>query len=279
MSFFMNLSVSHAVIHIRDILLVDERIRMNELSKLKKLYGSIALVSIILGIILIVQFRIARSIQYNESIQRTKELTVQVDQMKKERDVLHAQLTRMRGQLESMLTLDSSSPPGKEDIEPAMIFAGVTELTGSGVEVTLQDSSAMPKPGENSNFYLVHDEDILKVVNELKAAGCEAIAVNDQRLIASTGISCSGPSISINKKALVPPFVITAIGSPETLEGALKMRGGVVEFLQFCGIQVSIKKLENITIPAYKGSIKMNYIAETDAGLLPIPEDGENASM
>ena len=52
------------------------------------------------------------------------------------------------------------------------------------------------------------------------------------------------------------------------LEGALKMRGGVVEFLQFCGIQVSIKKLENITIPAYKGSIKMDYIVEKSAGLL-----------
>lgn len=252
---------------------------MIELSKLKKFYWSIALVSIILGIILSVQFRIARSIQYNESIQRTQELTVQVDQMKKERDVLHAQLTRMRGQLESMLAIGSPAPPGKEDIEHAMIFAGVNELTGSGVEVTLQDSSAIQKPGENPNYYLVHDEDILKVVNELKAAGSEAIAVNDQRITATTGISCSGPSISINKKALVPPFVITAIGSPETLEGALKMRGGVVEYLQFCGIQVSIKKRENITIPAYKGSIKMDYIAETETGLLPVPEDGENRPM
>lgn len=234
-----------------------ERSRMAELSKLKKFYWWIALVGIIFGIILYVQFRVVRNIQYNESIQRTRELTVQVDQMKKERDVLHAQLTRMRGQLENMLAAGSPAPPGKEDIEHAMIFAGITGLTGSGVEVTLQDSSAIQKPGENPNYYLVHDEDILRVVNELKAAGAEAIAVNNQRLTATTGISCSGPSISINKKALVPPFVITVIGSPEALEGALKMRGGVVEYLQYCGIQVSIKKSKNITIPAYKGSIKM----------------------
>jgi len=248
--------------------LVNEGIHMNKLSKMKKFYLLIAMAFIILGIIFSVQFRIARSVQYNESIRRTQELTAQVEQMKKERDVLQAQLTRMRGQLESILTVDSPAPLNKEDIEPAMIFAGVTELTGSGVKVTLQDSSAIQKPGENPNFYLVHDEDILRVVNEIKAAGAEAIAVNDQRLTAATGISCSGPSISVNKKALVPPFVITAIGNPETLEGALKMRGGVVEFLHFCGIQVSIKKLENITIPAYKGSIKMDYIVEKSAGLL-----------
>jgi uncharacterized protein YlxW (UPF0749 family) len=253
--------------------LVIEGVHMNKPSKTKNLYLLIALACIILGIVFSVHLRAARSVQQNESIRKTQELTVQVEQMKKERDVLQAQLTRMRGQLENMLTIGPHASPGKEDIEPAMIFAGVTELTGSGVKVTLQDGSAVQKPGDNPNFYLVHDEDILKVVNELKAAGAEAVAVNDQRLTAITGISCSGPSIRVNKKALVPPLVITAIGSPETLEGALKMRGGVVEFLQFCGIQVSIKKLENIAVPAYKGGIKMNYIAATDIGVLPVSED------
>lgn len=249
---------------------------MNKLSNTKKLFLLTVLACVIIGIVFYVHLRAARSVQQNESIRKTQELTVQVEQMKKERDVLQAQLTRMRGQLENILTIDSHAPPGQEDIEPAMIFAGVTELTGSGVKVTLQDSSAIQKPGENPNFYLVHDEDILKVVNELKAAGAEAVAVNDQRLTAVTGISCSGPSVSVNKKALVPPFVVTAIGNPETLEGALKMRGGVVEFLQFCGIQVSIKKLENVTIPAYKGSVKMNYIAETDTGVSQVSRNDKS---
>ncbi|MFX4262517.1 DUF881 domain-containing protein [Pelotomaculum propionicicum] len=228
------------------------------LNKLKKYYWSIALVSIILGIIVSVQYRIARDIQYNEPALGAQELTARIEQMKKERDVLQAQLTRMRGQLDDLPT-GPLAPEIKEGIEPAIVFAGVSGVTGSGVEVTLQDSSALHGTAQNPNFYIVHNEDILKVVNELKAAGAEAIAVNEQRLTATSGISCSGPVISINNTALVPPFVITAVGSPDTMAGALNMRGGVAEFLQFCGIEVSVKKLEKITIPAYSGSIKLDY--------------------
>lgn len=231
--------------------------------KLKKFYWSVALVSIALGVILSVQFRLTRDVQHNEAVQRTQELADQVEQMKKEHEVLQAQLNRMRGQLES-LPAGPLAPQIKEEMDLAMIFAGITELTGSGVEVTLKDSSDSPKLNDNPNFYLVHDEDILKVVNELKAAGAEAIAVNGQRIVATTEISCSGPTIRVNKKALVPPFVITAIGSPETMEGALKMRGGVIDYLQFCGIQVSIKKLDQLIIPAYSRSIKSVYVTEAD---------------
>lgn len=237
---------------------------MSQLSKLEYFCWPVVLVGTVLGIILSVQFRIVKDVQYNEPIQRAQKLAVQVDQMKKERDVLQAQLSRMRGQLEN-LQAGSAAPQIKEDIETAMIFAGVTGLTGSGVEVTLEDGSALGKHSDNPNFYIVHAEDVLKVVNELKAAGAKAIAVNGQRLTATTGISCSGPAISINNTALVPPFVITAVGSPESLEGAMNLRGGVTEFLKFCGIEVSVKKLENILIPAYTGSIKVDYIAETDA--------------
>jgi len=231
--------------------------------RLKNFYWSVALVSLVLGVILSVQFRITRDVQHNEAIRRTQELTDQVAQMKKEHEVLQAQLIRMRGQLEN-LSSGPLAPQIKEEMDLAMIFAGITKLTGRGVEVTLKDSNVSQKLGDNPNLYIIHDEDILKVVNELKAAGAEAIAINGQRLIATTEISCSGPTIRINKKALVPPYVITAIGSPETMEGALKMRGGVADYLQFFGIQVSVKKLEQLTIPAYSGSIKSVYIVEAN---------------
>lgn len=231
--------------------------------RLKNFYWSAVLVSLVLGVILSLQFRITRDIQHNEAIRRTQELADQVEQMKKEHEVLQAQLLRMRGQMENLSTGPLASQI-KEEMNLAMIFAGLTKLTGSGVEVTLKDSNASQKLTDNPNLYLVHDEDILKVVNELKAAGAEAIAINGQRMIATTEISCSGPTIRINRKPLVPPFVITAIGNPETMEGALKMRGGVTDYLQFFGIQVSVKKLEQLTIPAYSGSIKSDYIVEAD---------------
>ncbi|MDD4238814.1 MAG: DUF881 domain-containing protein [Desulfotomaculaceae bacterium] len=236
---------------------------MNAL-RMKNFYWSVALVSLVVGVILSVQFRMTNDMQHNETIRRTQELADQVAQLKKEHDVLQPQLIRMREQLEDLSTGPLASQI-KAEMELATIFSGITKLSGSGVEVTLKDSNASQKPTDNPNWDIIHAEDILRVVNEIKAAGAEAIAINGQRLVATTEISCSGPAIRINKNALVPPFVITAIGNPETMEGALKMRGGVAEFLQFFGIQISVKKLEQLTIPAYSGSIKSDYLIEAVA--------------
>ncbi len=226
--------------------------------KLKSFHWVLALMGVILGVMLSMQFRVVKDIQQNEIVQRSQELSGQVVQMKKERDILQAQVARMRTQLDKLST-GPLAYQMKEEMSHAEILACVTELAGKGVEVTLKDSNITLKPADNPNLYIVHDEDILKVVNELKAAGAEAIAINDQRFIATTEISCSGPTIRMNKKPLAPPFVITAIGSPEIMESALKMKGGVAEYLQFFGIQISVKKLSKVTIPAYAGGIKYIY--------------------
>ncbi len=226
--------------------------------RLKNFHWALALVGLILGVLLSLQFRVIRDIQHSEAVQRKEELTAQITEMKKERDVLQTQAARMRTQLDKLST-SVLTPEMKKEMNYAEMLAGVTELTGNGVEVTMKDSSISLKPADDPNLYIVHNEDILKVVNELKSAGAEAIAINGQRLIANTDISCSGPTIRVNKKPQATPFIITAIGNPETLESALKMKGGVIEELQIFGIQVSVKKLSNVTVPAYAGGMKYEY--------------------
>ena len=144
--------------------------------------------------------------------------------------------------------------------------AGVVALQCPGVIVTIDDSKRSSKPGENPNLYLIHDDDILKVINELWAAGAEAVSINEQRLIASSEIRCAGPTLSVNNTRYSPPYDIRVIGDPQTLENALKMRGGVVETLQFWGIQVNIKKQEIVDIPAYKGSFHFEYAKPVKEG-------------
>jgi len=229
--------------------------------RLKSFHLVLIMVSIAVGIMFALQFRMVQDIRENEAFRRTQVLSGQVLQMKKERDVLQAEVARMRDRLDKLSTGPLSSQL-KEEMARAKILAGVTELTGSGVKVILKDSSISLVPGENPNLYLVHDEDILKVVNELKASGAEGIAVNNQRLISSTGIKCSGPTVRINGKVLAPPFIITAVGNPDILESAIKMKGGVAETLQFFGIQVQVKKLEQVKLPAYPGVISYDHAVQ-----------------
>ena len=113
-------------------------------------------------------------------------------------------------------------------------------------------------------MYVIHDDDILKVVNELRAAGAEAVSINGQRLIGSSEIRCAGPTLSVNNVRSSAPFEIRAIGEPKNLENALKMRGGVMETLKVWGIQMEIKSSDSVYVPAYKGSLKHEYAHETE---------------
>ena len=136
---------------------------------------------------------------------------------------------------------------------------GLTEVTGQGVIITLTDSPAsMSSNFSASNDDLVHDMDILMVVNELKNAGAEAISVNDQRIMPTTAIDCDGNVIKVNGEKIGPVFEIKAIGLPERFV-TLDRPGGYLYKLREWGIVTSLEKSNNITIPKYSGVINFKY--------------------
>jgi uncharacterized protein YlxW (UPF0749 family) len=58
----------------------------------------------------------------------------------------------------------------------------------------------------------------LKIVNEMRVSGAEAISVNDERITAMSEIRCAGTTILVNLNKIAPPFVIKATGNPQLLE-------------------------------------------------------------
>ncbi len=218
---------------------------------IKQGQAAIALVCIVLGFMLAVQFRTTQDIKSTVPFQRIEDISQRLAQTEKERDSLLEEVQSLRK--------SSNKEVLSKEIENVKMGAGVTPLKGPGIVVTIDDSKRQSKTGENPNLYLIHDDDILKVINELWAASAEAVSINEQRLIASSEIRCAGPTLSVNNTRYSPPYEITAIGDPKNLENALKMRGGVVETLQFWGIQVSIKKLDEVNVPGYKGTFRFEY--------------------
>ncbi|BBB93257.1 MAG TPA: DUF881 domain-containing protein [Methylomusa anaerophila] len=212
---------------------------------------SIALVCVVLGVMLAVQFRTTQDIRSSIPFQRIEDLSQRLSQTEKERDVLVKQVEELKK--------SSGLQAVSREMETVKMGAGVVAVEGPGIIVTIDDSKRPSKPGENPNLYLIHDDDILKVINEMWAAGAEAISINEQRLIANSEIRCAGPTLSVNNTRYSPPYELRAIGDPQTLENALKMRGGVVETLQFWGIQVAIKKQEIVRVPAFKGAFRFEF--------------------
>lgn len=151
----------------------------------------------------------------------------------------------------------------KAELDKTKILAGEVALKGQGIVITLDDTKALEKIeaeiGYDPNRYIIHDSDLVMVINELRAAGAEAIAINGQRIIGNTEIRCTGPQVSINGIKTVAPFKISAIGEATNLQGALSLRGGIIESIKASNIEVKIEKQEEIQIPACEKTYTYQY--------------------
>ncbi len=212
---------------------------------------TLIVVSALLGMMLSLQYRSAQETQTQFAGMRMTDMYRQLVQVEHENQELQRQIIELKeGGYEKNV---------KEELDLLRYQAGLCAVEGPGIMVTLNDSKQKVKLGDNQNLYIVHDEDLLRVINELRAAGAEAIAINDQRLVSRSEIRCVGPTVTVNGKMFGPPFSIAAIGDPQLLAGALQLRGGVAETLRYWGIELSIQKVNNLHLPAYSGLMTTDF--------------------
>ena len=146
------------------------------------------------------------------------------------------------------------------------MVAGLTDVEGPGVSVILNDSKAENTTGDEAD-YLIHDSDLLSVINELRDAGAQAISFNGECILATSEVRCAGSVVMVNGKRFAAPFIIYAIGAPTTLYNALTMRGGVVDVLGQWKINVTVQMSEKLLIEKYTGTIPTDYLTSvTDSG-------------
>ncbi|HWI66312.1 MAG TPA: DUF881 domain-containing protein [Symbiobacteriaceae bacterium] len=229
--------------------------------RIRHMPWAIALVCVVLGFMLSMQFKVQRQVQMRDlaTSSRSQELAGQLQLAESARDAAMKELDDLRQEMTKVINQQAGFEDLGKQLSDAQLAAGLVAMTGPGVVVELRDSTRPLLPGENPNNQLIHDADVLKVINELLIAGGESVSVNEQRLIGRSEIRCAGPVIVINGIRTAPPIVIKAIGNPEHLEQAIEMKGGVGEDLRNFGIQVTVKKEQNLTVPAYKGSLKLQY--------------------
>lgn len=220
---------------------------------------SISIVCVILGVLLSLQLKSVRENAVADDWNGNRMQTLQT-LLDEERETNARQAERI-DELEDEVQMyrQAAASGGREETlldEIARLekLAGLTDVVGPGVEVVLNDSTA---PG--SDHYLIHDSDLLSVVNELRDAGAEAISINGNRVLATTEIRCSGSVVTINGKRTSAPFVIDAIGDQETMFNALMMRNGVVDVLRQWSIEVEVTPVDELLIQGYRGKIEYEY--------------------
>ncbi|MBW3601156.1 MAG: DUF881 domain-containing protein [Actinobacteria bacterium] len=183
---------------------------------------------------------------------------------------LGAQLERLRERLERVQESAAGVPRLQRIVERLEVAAGLTALTGPGAVLTLSDAEEGSCTAANTELCRIQDADLQAAVNTLFAAGAEALAVNGQRVIATTAIRNAGAAVLVNYRILASPYVVEAVGDPDALAAGVKQSPFARDFADWTevyGLGYGLEPTQELRLPAYTGSVRLRR-AEV-AGLGP----------
>ncbi|MFI6644215.1 DUF881 domain-containing protein [Streptomyces sp. NPDC050504] len=128
------------------------------------------------------------------------------------------------------------------------ILAGTVAAQGPGITLTVND------PGR-----AVEADMLLDAIQELRAAGAEAIQVNGVRVVANTYFSGVDGNLEADGRKITAPYVFEVIGKPQDLEPALNIPGGVVQTLEKEQATASVTREEKIVVDALRPANRPDY--------------------
>ena len=198
---------------------------------------------------------------------RENELRDAILRAKEKYDNLYEELEKIESQLEKERTNSTQNNEGLAQLENIIKegnkIVGLSEVTGEGIIITVNDNQKISLNSwlGDPNQLIVHDIDLINIINELKNAGAEAISINGQRIVTISAIECDGNVIKINDEKIAAPFEIKAIGLPELLMSVARFGGYVDNLKEKRLLEVKVEKSdkEKIVIPKYTGVMKFEY--------------------
>lgn len=158
---------------------------------------------------------------------------------------------------------DTAASAKEEELQKNNTLLGLTKVKGSGIIIEFEDGKLENSilSINNPSDLLVHNDDLMNLLNELKNAGAEAVEINGQRIIASSAITCEGNIIKINGEKIGSPFTIKAIGSQGLLYSSIIREGSYLELMEYRGVKVkNVQQKEEISIDKYNGTISYKYM-------------------
>lgn len=222
-------------------------------------------VSLITGVLLSVQWRSQADARKQMPSRRVEDLVVLLKTTEKANAQLAEQVQALQGQL------SGTAAPGPAGAAPQATEAqDYVALEGPGLVVTVSESAAA-REAEEGTSAVVHAEDLLKIVNELRTGGGEAVALNGHRITELSEIVTAGQHVVVNQTPVRAPYVIQAIGPAEEMKTTLGLRGGVVEYLQFYGISVETRARPLVRVPPFsrRGPMQHGQPASRSLGARP----------
>ncbi|WP_130797359.1 DUF881 domain-containing protein [Streptomyces otsuchiensis] len=182
---------------------------------------------------------------------------------------LEATAAELRTEVQQLRERDAAADPaGAERLAGQEEDAGLKELTGSGLTVTLTDAPPDAVPllpdvrDPRPDDLVIHQQDLQAVVNALWAGGAEGIQVMDQRLISTSAVRCVGNTLILQGQLYSPPYVITAVGDTEQLRDSLDTSPAIELYQLYVdayGLGWKLDEHTETTLPGYTGSTELQH--------------------
>jgi uncharacterized protein YlxW (UPF0749 family) len=189
-----------------------------------------------------------------EAAKTRHSLAQDVQQRQAETDAQQKQAEQLRQQAASLR--DAIVGPNASALDQVEARAGLGAVTGDGVTVTLASGPAPTDPvtgkAQATDQGHIVDFDLQVISNELWRDGAEAIAINGQRLIATSTIRAAGNAILVDLAPLSEPYMIQAIG-PKSMADALRKSavGGFYNYLATSyGVKFAVQSTGGIRLAA-----------------------------
>jgi uncharacterized protein YlxW (UPF0749 family) len=202
---------------------------------------AMAAILLVLGFLLVVQFR---SQQAGTGLDRlaSQDLTLLVANLNTRNDQLRAEVSSLQAQLSRVQSAAGSGQQSAlqlgNEIARDRAWAGLAPAVGSGVRVEIAGPVAGAAIGD--------------LLNELRNAGAEALAVGGRRVAAGTVPTGEPGEVTVDGVPMGPRIAVLALGDPTALAGSLTRAGGIVALLAATdpGIEVTVTPVDRVEVPA-----------------------------
>ena len=233
-----------------------------------KNYLFIFIASIIVGVLISLNFKSDRTQSYNQlntgqyqdAIEERAALYKEIGNLKEENAEKVEKISDYKVEDKNN---DKIIEDMKAQIKDYEMFTGMSEVKGPGIILTINDGDINIKEQSSYEVFsrIFHDNDMARVLNEVKNAGAEAITVNKHRIIPWTAVMCTWAFIGFEDGSMESaPFNIYAIGDPDKLEAALLDEGSYINELILRKLKVDIQKVEEIVMPPTSSNGNVIYM-------------------
>jgi uncharacterized protein YlxW (UPF0749 family) len=219
-------------------------------------FGALAVVlCLLLGIAIVTQVRQTKSGDALDTA-RPADLLVLLDSLRQREATLNTEVGELQNTLNSLQASGNTDQAAVKSAQARLaalsILVGTVGATGPGVTVTIED----PGPG-------VSPEAMLDVVNELRAAGAEAIQIDDAhdsvRVGVDTWVVGTPGLLTIDARTLSPPYSLRAIGDPPTLAAAMNIPGGAEDSVKRVGARMSVQQADRVDVTTLRQPKQHQY--------------------